>query len=139
MSKPTALNVQITTGDTRPIFKQIVDGVRMQIARGEIEVGAKLPSVRGLAMQLMVNANTVAKAYNELSSQGLVESKQGLGLFVAPQRQILSDGEQRNKLDKAISTFVNDVAYLDFSDQEILNALSDALSEIVPGNTEQGD
>ena len=90
-------------------------------------------------MQLMVNANTVAKAYNELSSQGLVESKQGLGLFVAPQRQILSDGEQRNKLDKAISTFVNDVAYLDFSDQEILNALSDALSEIVPGNTEQGD
>ena len=139
MSKPTALNVQITTGDTRPIFKQIVDGVRMQIARGEIEVGAKLPSVRGLAMQLMVNANTVAKAYNELSSQGLVESKQGLGLFVAPQRQILSDGEQRNKLDKAISTFVNDVVYLDFSDQEILNALSDALSEIVPGNTEQGD
>ncbi len=136
MSKPTALNVQITTGDARPIFKQIVDEIRMQIARGELEVGAKLPSVRGLALQLMVNANTVAKAYNELSNQGLVESRQGLGLFVAPQRQLLSDNEQQNKLDKAISAFVNDVAYLDFSDEEIVQSVSEALSQLNPGKTE---
>ena len=139
MSKPIALTVQITTGDARPIFKQIVDEVRMQIARGDIDVGAKLPSVRGLAMQLMVNANTVAKAYNELSSQGLVESRQGLGLFVAPQRQLLSNAEQQNKLDRAISGFVNDVAYLDFSDQEIVNAVSEALSQLSPTKHSQGD
>jgi len=136
MSKPTALNVQITTGDARPIFKQIVDEIRMQIARGELEVGAKLPSVRGLALQLMVNANTEAKAYNALSNQGLVESRQGLGLFVAPQRQLLSDNEQQNKLDKAISAFVNDVAYLDFSDEEIVQSVSEALSQLNPGKTE---
>lgn len=130
MSKPTALDVQITTGDVRPIFKQIVDEIRMQIARGDLDVGAKLPSVRGLAMQLNVNANTVAKAYNELSSQGLVESRQGLGLFVAPQRQRLSQSEQRNKLNTAVANLVNEAAYLDFTEAEILAAVSSALGEL---------
>lgn len=139
MTKPIALSVQITTGDARPIFKQIVDEVRMQIARGEIAVGAKLPSVRGLAMQLMVNANTVAKAYTELSNQGLVESRQGLGLFVAPQRQLLSAEEQQNKLNKAIAGFVNDVAYLDYSDKQIVGAVADALSQLDPSKNSQGD
>ena len=139
MSNPITLNVQIVTGDSRPIFKQIVDEVRMQIARGELEVGAKLPSVRGLAMQLMVNANTVAKAYNELNNQGLVESRQGLGLFVAPQRQMLSEAEQQNILDKAVAVFVNDVAYLDYSEQDIVNAVTDALNQLDPTKTTRGE
>ena len=130
MTKPAVLNIQITTGDTRPIFKQIVDGVRMQIARGELAVGAKLPSVRGLAMQLMVNANTVAKAYSELNTQGLVVSRQGLGLFVAPQRQLLSQEEQQHKLDAAVAAFVNDVAYLDYSSEQLSNAISEALQKL---------
>ena len=130
MTDSVILNIQITTGDTRPIFKQIVDGVRMQIARGELPVGAKLPSVRGLAMQLMVNANTVAKAYNELNSQGLVLSRQGLGLFVASPRQRLSQAEQLHKLDAAVAAFVNDVAYLDYSSEHIVNAISDALNKL---------
>ena len=139
MSKPITLNVQIVTGDSRPIFKQIVDEVRMQIARKELEVGAKLPSVRGLAMQLMVNANTVAKAYSELNNQGLVESRQGLGLFVAPQRQKLSEAEQQHILDKALATFVNEVAYLDYSDKDIIDAVSKAMNQLDPTKNSPGD
>jgi len=139
MAKTVMLSLQINTGDTRPIFKQIVDEVRIQIARGDLNVGAKLPSVRGLAMQLMVNANTVAKAYGELTSQGLVESRKGLGLFVAPQRQRLSQDEQQQKLDQALSAFVNEVAYLDFSEQEIIQAVSEALSPLDLNSSKQGD
>ena len=139
MSQPITLSLQITTGDTRPIFKQIVDEVRMQIARGELEVGAKLPSVRGLAMQLMLNANTVAKAYTELNNQGLVESRQGLGLFVAPQRQRLSDAEQQLKLDQAVSALVNDVAYLDYSNQEVIDAIAAALEPLGGSKESSGD
>ena len=138
MNKPIALQIQITTGDARPIFKQIVDSVRMQIARGEIQVGAKLPSVRGLATQLLVNANTVAKAYSELTSQGLLESRQGLGLFVAPQRQILSLEEQQHKLDKAIEVFVNEVAYLDYSQDVIVNSVAIAIDQVRPKKASNG-
>ena len=120
MSQSSALNIQVVTGDARPIFKQIVDGVRMEIARGNLTTGAKLPSVRGLAMQLMINANTVATAYAELTAQGLVDPRQGLGLFVSEPRQLLSDVEQEKQLKTAIDAFVNEVAYLEFSGAEIL-------------------
>jgi GntR family transcriptional regulator len=59
----------------------------MQIACGNLSVASKLPSVRGVAMQLTIKANTVAKAYNEPTSQGLLEARQGLGVFVSQPRQ----------------------------------------------------
>ena len=62
MARPQALMIQIATGDPRPIGKQIVDAVRMKIATGELGAGDQLPSVRGLAQQLTINPNTVAKA-----------------------------------------------------------------------------
>lgn len=126
----STINIQITTGDPRPIFKQIVDGIRMQIADGSLVEGAKLPSVRGLAMQLTINPNTVAKAYGELTAQGLLESRQGLGLFVSEHRQQLSEQEQESRLQKAISAFVNEVAYLDYTQAEIIKETTAALQKI---------
>jgi len=82
MSRRTALMLQITPGDPRPITRQIVDGVRRLIASGELPVGAALPSVRGLAQQLTINPNTVAKAYRELEREGLVAPRAGQGTFV---------------------------------------------------------
>jgi len=122
--------IHIVTGDPRPIFKQIVDAFRVQIATGEIAVGTKLPSVRGLAMQLTVNTNTVAKAYQELTALGLVDAQAGRGLFVAPKRQLYSDAERERRLNEAVDTFVTEVLDLDYSDQEILDQVSEKLDEI---------
>ena len=130
MSDIKAVNIHIAPGDTRPIFKQIVDGIRMEIACGNLPVASKLPSVRGLAMQLTINANTVAKAYNELTSQGLLEARQGLGLFVSQPRQQLNLSEQQKRLASAVQTLVNEVAYLDFESQQILEMVSIALSKL---------
>ena len=130
MSDIKAVNIHIAPGDTRPIFKQIVDGIRMEVACGNLPVGSKLPSVRGLAMQLTINANTVAKAYNELTSQGLLEARQGLGLFVSQPRQQLNLAEQQKRLDNAVQSLVNDVAYLDFEPQQILERVSSALGKL---------
>lgn len=131
MSKIAAINLSVTSGDSRPIFKQIVDGIRMQIANGSLAVGAKLPSVRGLAMQLTINPNTVAKAYAELSSQGLLSSQQGLGLFVCAPRQQFSQNEQQERLYTAVEKFVNEVAYLDYEREEVLSCISTALDTLV--------
>jgi GntR family transcriptional regulator len=139
MSNFKAVNIHIAPGDTRPIFKQIVDGIRMEIACGNLPVASKLPSVRGLAMQLTINANTVAKAYSELTAQGLLESKQGLGLFVSQPRQQYSREEQQKRLDNAVQTFVNEVAYLDFESQQVLDSLSNALSKLTASSKNETD
>ena len=76
----------IATGDSRPIFRQIVDGLRMKIVSGELEPNTKLPSVRALAMQLMINPNTVAKAYGELTAEGEVFQSQTQS---TPSKQVL--------------------------------------------------
>src|SRR3569833_4657275 len=124
-SQPVML--QIATGDPRPISKQIVDGVRMKIATAELSPGDQLPSVRGLAQQLTINPNTVAKAYAELTSEGWLESRQGLGLFVATPRQRLSNGERDRRMDEAIQAFVHEVAALDYPPERALSRLDRAL------------
>ncbi|MCB1613862.1 MAG: GntR family transcriptional regulator [Xanthomonadales bacterium] len=132
MSRPQALMIQIATGDPRPIGKQIVDAIRMKIATAELLPGDQLPSVRGLAQQLMVNPNTVAKAYGELSSEGWLDARQGLGLFVAAPRQRLSQGERERRLDEAVQRFVHEVIALDFSAEDIRQRLEAELRELVP-------
>jgi GntR family transcriptional regulator len=124
--------LQIATGDPRPIGRQIVDGVRMAVATGELAAGDQLPSVRGLAQQLTINPNTVAKAYAELVAEGWLESRQGLGLYVAPPRQRLSDAERGRRLDEAIQRFVNDVIALDFPPDEMLSRLHHEFLALAP-------
>jgi GntR family transcriptional regulator len=108
-------------------MRQIVDGVRRQVAAGELPVGALLPSVRLLAQQLVINPNTVAKAYAELCAEGWLESRPGLGLFVAVARERLSQAEQQRRLNAACSRFVDDVIGLDFSSEQVCERMLDEL------------
>lgn len=128
MQARTPLLLQIVTGDPRPINRQIVDGVRRLIASGELTVGAGLPSVRGLAQQLTVNPNTVAKAYSELTAEGWLEARAGLGVFVAVPRQRLSDEERRRRLLDATRQFVSAVIGLDYPSAAVLKAVADELA-----------
>lgn len=122
--------IQIATGDPRPLFRQIVDGLRLKIATGELTPGTRLPSVRGLAMQLTINPNTVARAYTQLTQEGLIESRKGVGVFVSEPRQRLSDPERQRRLEEATNRFVGAVASLGFEPEEILDHLGRELSSL---------
>lgn len=132
MSRTRPLMIQIATGDPRPIVRQIVDAVRMKIATAELDAGDQLPSVRGLAQQLMINPNTVAKAYAELTTEGWLESRQGLGLYVAPPRQRLSDAERQRRLDEAVDRFAHDVVPLGFTAEQVQARVADAFAQLLP-------
>lgn len=132
MSRTQALLIQIATGDTRPIARQIVDAVRMKIATGELRPGDQLPSVRGLAQQLLVNPNTVAKAYAELTGEGWLDTRPGLGLFVAAPRQRLSEEERERRLDEAVDRFVHEVAAIDYPPAAAVQRLQQALQVLSP-------
>jgi GntR family transcriptional regulator len=66
-----------------PIYLQLVEQVKHAIETGALRPGEQLPSIRPLAEELVINANTVAKAYRELEREGVVELRQGAGAFVA--------------------------------------------------------
>ena len=132
MARTSPLMIQVATGDPRPIGRQIVDAVRMKIATGELAAGDQLPSVRGLAQQLTINPNTVAKAYAELATEGWLEARQGMGLYVAAPRQRLSDDERERRLDDAIGRFVNDVIPLGFPPGEVESRVGHELHQLAP-------
>lgn len=131
--------IQITPNGPRPIFQQIVDEFRKKIVTGELSPGTKLPSVRGLAMQLTINVNTVAKAYAELTREGLVETRKGLGLYVSEVRQILSLAEEQRRLDLAIDQFINEVLGLSFSAEEMTEKLQAKLNKLLEKSTQEED
>jgi GntR family transcriptional regulator len=130
MARTQPLMIQIATGDSRSIGRQIADAVRRQIAQGELPTGAQLPSVRGLAQQLTINPNTVAKAYAELTAEGWLESRPGLGVFVAVPRQRLSEGERERRMDEAVQRFVDEVIALNFPPAVALERLGRELGEL---------
>src|SRR5262245_11547124 len=101
-------HISITTGAGTPIYRQIVDQVRLGVATGELAPGDTMPSVRALAERLVINFNTVAKAYGELVRDGVLESLQGKGFFVARKRQIYSKTERLRRLRQAVEDCIHE-------------------------------
>jgi GntR family transcriptional regulator len=127
----TAFRIHVTTGSGTPIYRQIVDQVRLAAATGALPAGQAMPSVRALAEQLVINANTVARAYGDLVRDGVLQSQQGRGFFVAStKRQVYSRAERQRRLQQALEAFVHEAVFLDFSADEIRRALEDMLAEL---------
>jgi GntR family transcriptional regulator len=77
------MNFRLNSKSDLPIYGQIVERVRHAVATGELQPGQQLPTVRALAVELRVNANTVARAYDELDRAGVISTQQGRGTYIA--------------------------------------------------------
>ncbi|WP_068773895.1 GntR family transcriptional regulator [Paenibacillus sp. FJAT-26967] len=85
-----------------PIYEQIVQGMKELILKGALRPGDKLPSVREMSATLLVNPNTVAKAYQELERYGIIQTSRGKGTFVA---ESSAPGMEKERLEKLRSSF----------------------------------
>jgi GntR family transcriptional regulator len=126
----SSFHFHVATGAGTPIYRQIVEQVRLAVATGALAPGEALPSVRSLAEQLVINFNTVGKAYAELVREGVLESLQGKGFFVAPKRQIYSRAERFRRLRNALDNFIHEAVFLDFSAEDIRKAVDEKLAEL---------
>lgn len=124
------LHISIATGTGTPIYRQIVEQVRLGVATGALAAGDSLPSVRSLAEQHVINPNTVAKAYAELVRDGVLESHHGKGYFVAEKRQVFSKAERSRRLAQARDSFVHEAVFLDFTPDQISKAVDEKLDEL---------
>jgi GntR family transcriptional regulator len=121
----------ITTGNKTPIYKQLVNQVVQKVALGDLRPGDPLPSIRALAEELVINPNTIARVYNELSRDGIVASKKGKGYFIVDRRQIFSKEELRRRFEQALENFLGEIAMLGFSNEQIKVILETA-KKILP-------
>ena len=124
-----SLEYRISTGSTTPIYRQLIDQIRVAVLRGRLAHGDQLPSVRALAARLVINPNTVARAYGELARDGVIESQRGKGYFVARKRQVYAKAERRRRLSGLLEALVSEAAPLDFSEDEVIAALRQRLRE----------
>jgi len=106
-----------------PYYKQIILQVEMAIADGRLTQGEQLPTVRSLAVDLRINPNTVARAYNELEIRGIVTTQQGTGTFIS-EKKITIDGVERERvLARMCRSLMSKAASYGFSREEVVEYL----------------
>src|SRR6478609_5701524 len=112
--------VQINYKSGKPVYLQVVDQIKSAAASGAMQAGEALPSIRPLAEELRVNRNTIAKAYTELESQGVIETLPGKGCFVRPNNSPLKKDVRRKLLIEEIDQAIVQSHHLQVSGTEFL-------------------
>lgn len=118
------MTFQLDTKSGVPIYRQIIEQVKYAIARGELEPGDRLPTVRQLAVDLSVNPNTVVRAYRELEIAGVLDTQQGSGTFVGRDRPEIDTLEQKRMLDQILTELLARASSYGFTLEDVLEGLS---------------
>jgi GntR family transcriptional regulator len=114
------VQLYISTNDGVPIYLQIVNQIKYLVAAGRLTAGEELPPIRVLAEQLMVNPNTVARAYRELELAGIVEKRRTAGTYVSDQGSPLARRERIKILAERIDALLAEAGQMDVSFEELL-------------------
>jgi GntR family transcriptional regulator len=118
--------VDLDSNDATPIYAQLERGLRAAIATGRLQPGAQLPTVRQLAVEVRVNANTVARVYAELERAGVIETRRGVGSFVtATPTQAHPPREHERRLRTFVTRVLADADRAGFDLDEVLGALKE--------------
>jgi GntR family transcriptional regulator len=118
-----ALEIKISLADGVPIYRQIVNQIRYQVASGQLEPDEELPTIRALALQLKVTPNTIVKAYEELEAVGLIHKRHGSGTFVSGERTRLADRERRRIIEGRIDALLAEAHQLNFTLEELFKLI----------------
>lgn len=93
-----------------PFYRQVIQQIEQAILTGMLEPGDRLPTIRSLAIDLKINPNTIAKAYNELEIRGIVTTQVGSGTFVSDRRPDSAESERKKRLEELVGRFVAEMA-----------------------------
>jgi GntR family transcriptional regulator len=116
--------VSIDPRDATPIYAQLERGLRAAIATSRLRPGDQLPTVRQLAVELRVNANTVARVYLELERAGVIETRRGVGSFVsATPVRAHPPRERDRRLQAFVTRVLADADAAGFSSDDLIAAL----------------
>ena len=114
------MQLRISAGDGVPIYLQIVNQIKYLVASGRLCPGDEILPIRVLAEQLLINPNTVARAYRELETAGLLVKRRGAGTYVSDRGSPLAEAERARILDARVEGLLVEARQLGFSVGEVL-------------------
>jgi Predicted transcriptional regulators len=121
------MEFQIDTASRTPIYRQLARQIREAVARGRLQPDSRLPSVRELSRELVVNPNTIARVYTELERDGVLNTRPGLGVFVAQPRNDLTRRARKDRLVALVDSLLTEAVHLGFSADEVVALVTDRL------------
>jgi GntR family transcriptional regulator len=114
------MQIHISTGDGVPIYLQIVNQIKYLVSSGRLSAGEELPPIRTLAEKLVVNPNTVARAYRELEAVGIVEKRRTAGTYVSDQGSPLARRERLKILGERIDALLAEARQMGVEFEELV-------------------
>jgi GntR family transcriptional regulator len=126
------VQLHLSPRDGLPIYRQIVNQVKYLVAAGRLAQGEELPPIRTLAEQLVVNPNTVARAYLELEQAGLVTKRQGSGTYISDNGSPLRRGERLKLLTQRVDALLAEARHLDVDLEELQLLVSQRAKAMQP-------
>jgi GntR family transcriptional regulator len=121
--------VHLNPNSGMPIYRQLFQQLRQRIASGQLAPDEQLPSVRDLSAELKINFLTVAKVYQLLESEGLAETRRGLGTFVLSGHATRSLTEKRKLIAEAVGQVVAEAQHLDLEEQEVMKIIHERFEQ----------
>src|SRR5262245_17708726 len=126
-----SLAFNIDAAHPTPLYHQLERAIRFAIATGKLAMGEQLPTVRQLAVELRINANTVAKVYSELERSGIVETRRGVVTFVRARHfEAAQERDRERELKDLEDHFLAEAAHLGFSAREVVDHLKNRLRSV---------
>lgn len=111
--------VNIDVRSNKPIYEQIIEQIKYSVIKGFLNPGDAIPSVRRLALELSVTPGTVAKAYQELERQKVIETIRGKGTFISSGNNIVHDSEKFERIKENIRSQVVELRYMGVDKEEV--------------------
>ena len=121
------MQIRINNSSDRPVYQQIIDQVKRDIALGRLIKDERLPTVRQLAGQLALNPNTIAKAYRQLEQEGIIVTKSGAGAFVANLDSNLSRSVRKKLISEELERIAVEAYHMQIDGQTLLEWFNNAV------------
>jgi GntR family transcriptional regulator len=117
------MRIHVSPTDGIPIYRQIVNQVKYLIASGRLASGDELPPIRSLAEQLLINPNTVARAYRELEQAGMLATRRGAGTYVSDQGSPLARKERFRIISERVDGLLAEARQLDIDIEQVVDLI----------------
>jgi GntR family transcriptional regulator len=127
------VQIHIATNDGLPIYLQIVNQIKYAVASGRLVPGDELPPIRVLAERLLINPNTVARAYRELETVGIVEKRRTAGTYVSDQGSPLARRERIKILSERIDALLAEARQMDIGFDDLVKLIEQRSAILVSG------
>ena len=126
------MHIHISPHDGVPIYKQIIAQVKHLVASGRLQPNDEMPAIRQLAQELLINPNTVARAYRDLEQAGIVVSRRGSGTVVSDNGSPLSDAEKLRIIDDRAESLVTESRQLRIELEDVVDLVRRKHEELSP-------